>query len=42
MSQDPRPGYEAPRVERVDTDDAPAATAAGDQSETTTTTTVSS
>ncbi len=34
MSQDPEPdyegGYEAPKVEEVDTEDSPAVTAAGD------------
>jgi hypothetical protein len=30
MSEEPKPGYEAPTVEEVDTEDAPAVTAAGD------------
>jgi hypothetical protein len=29
MSEDPKPDYEAPSVEEVDTEDAPAVTAAG-------------
>jgi hypothetical protein len=32
MSQDPKPDYEPPSVEGVNTDDAPAVTAAGDTS----------
>ena len=32
MSQDPKPEYEAPEVEKVDTEDAPAVTAAGEDS----------
>jgi hypothetical protein len=32
MSQDPKPDYEPPSVEEVNTDDAPAVTAAGDTS----------
>jgi hypothetical protein len=39
MSQDPKPDYEAPSVERVDAEDTPAVTAAGNQSDGTTTTT---
>jgi hypothetical protein len=34
MSQDPKPDYEAPSVEEVNTDDAPAVTAAGADSPT--------
>jgi hypothetical protein len=30
MSDDPKPDYEAPSVEEVNTEDAPAVTAAGD------------
>jgi hypothetical protein len=34
MSEDPKPDYEAPSVEKVDTEDAPAVTAAGADSPT--------
>ena len=34
MSQDPKPDYEAPKVEEVSTEDAPAVTAAGETSPT--------
>ena len=32
MSEEPKPDYEAPKVEEIDTEDAPAVTAAGDDS----------
>ena len=31
MGEDPKPEYEAPSVEEVDTEDSPAITAAGDE-----------
>jgi hypothetical protein len=34
MSQDPKPDYEAPSVEEVNTEDSPAVTAAGQDSPT--------
>ena len=40
MSKPPSDSYEQPSVEQVDTEDSPAVTAAGDQTDGTTTSTV--